>query len=230
MFGTRDLLQSETTHVSLAFHEMLFTDEYHAHSALEIISESPELWELLGSTILKIASCFSEDVSIPEEYQIVIHRHAPHLTQFYDEEGKRTFYAMMCGADLQVKLTLSEMRPIFTGLHNNTLAWNTALEECTQTDWMDMLPTFSSLHLDPQDPEAWVFWESLKNITPRDVSGKNFMATLAEVQSAMHQSFTTSWSIINTLYEGDERYTQAAQMHREPIVHHNALPVPDFYI
>ena len=231
MSGARDLSVDNALSISETLYEFFSSDEESYHNnALSMIARSPALWNIMGSWILDTAHNCREDIDHSMAYQRAIHRHAPHLTQFYDATYTGAFYAYMCAVDSQVKLHLHDMISIFTEQHNNANAWITALcmtvHPSTNDDWMKMLETFSALPLDLKDPNAWGFWKLLSDRTKSDASGRNLMVALSEAHPAIASAFADAWPMLDTLYEGNERYAQAVQMHNNNIFVSETLILP----
>ena len=137
----------------------------------------------------------------------------------YDCIKPQYLYELMCGTYSDVKPTLVEMRRVLTGPHHNALAWHTALAVCAPEDptlvgsWMQMLGTFSSLAFYPTNPEAWQFWHLLHECVKDDASGQELLSCLAETKHEMASAFTDAWTIVDALYQGSARYTEASRIY-----------------
>ena len=221
--GTRDISRASADYLRTPLRTLILRPGEYG-TALDIIFLSPMLWNNLEKNVLKH---YDESPS----YQRVIHRHAPHLKDYYNNGPSEIswYYASMCGLDPLTKAGFLEMRSIFTGPHNNPLAWHTALAVCDLKDpsiagnWMKMSETFLSLRLEPKDQDAWKFWHSLVTCTASDTSGRALMVALSEKKSPMSQAFNKNWSIVSVLYEGKERYERAANVF---ITQNDALVLP----
>ena len=159
------------------------------------------------------------DATNPERnsylFKIVTFRHNPQHRDLYD---------FLCGSDAQIDWPFQGRIHILKGPHNNALAWHTALAECSPHDptisgnWIEMLPAFSALDLDPKDQDSWRFWHLLCNSTKGDESGRELLVALLETQNEMSSAFADAWSIVDALYKGNARYAYAAKISKAPML------------
>lgn len=218
VLGTNDI----STKTAIALEKPLcelFSNLLHSNYVLDMVYFSPVLWKKLGPMILQAADNFADDPREHIRFQPIIHRYVPERRDLYPDIQMQDIYTQMCGADFFEQPTLLEMQSILTGLHNNALAWHTALAVCDLKDptmvgsWMQMLETFASLNLDPKNTESWLFWHLLFDNTKDDASGRNLMVALSEAKPPMSKAFNEGWSIVDAIFEGNARYAQASHMH-----------------
>ena len=179
-----------------------------------MVQHSKALWSLFESDIMKVWSNSDDLQSIA--LRLAVFRHAPHVLSFESNELSTEMYKSLCGSYAPGSPTLLGLRHILAGPHNNALAWHTALAECSPHDptisgnWIEMLPAFSALDLDPKDQDSWRFWHLLCNSTKDDASGRNLLVALSEAKPLMSQAFASNWSIVDALYDSDDRYERAS--------------------
>ena len=227
LYGSRDISDDQAHVLGSAMRETLFDGTARAAKvAIRIVFMSPKLWGLLKDELMSDDQVFKQDIG----WSKLLHRHAPHLVDFSNIRIGLAYYTM-CGYLVDHPPTLLATRNILTGPHNNVQAWYCAISLTDPTEkriggsWMKMLETFSSLHLDPKDQNAWKFWHLLCSSTKGSDSGQDLIAALAETQFAMHQAFNERWSAINALADGDERFMLAARQSTSQI-DYNPLSLP----
>ena len=187
-----------------------------------MVQHSKALWSLFESDIMKVWSNSDDLQSIA--LRLAVFRHAPHVLSFESNELSTEMYKSLCGSYAPGSPTLLGLRHILAGPHNNALAWHTALAECSPHDptisgnWIEMLPAFSALDLDPKDQDSWRFWHLLCNSTKGDESGRELLVALLETQNEMSSAFADAWSIVDALYKGNARYAYAAKISKAPML------------
>ena len=230
--GTRDIPHDYAATLAQDLHTFRSGGDIHEHFTAFIISQSPNLWTFFENDFLNIPRNSTKDSSALLSVRITICRHAPHREDLHacSDNDTLIMYRNMCGYDLDTKPTLQSLQHSLKGSHNNALAWHTALAVCAPEDptivgsWMKMSETFSALCLDPSDQNAWQFWHLLRECVKDDMSGRNLLSCLAETKHEMASAFANGWSIVDALYEDDERYIQASLLYQQKPVPMLALP------
>lgn len=217
--GTYDPDVSSISRFSPSLLNIFRTHENSRYALLDMIYQSPVLWTLFKSDIFHSMNDAENEMHAWSSFQHTIHRHAPERTDFYDTNKVKSMYMRLCGSKKMSPLPLEKMKSVLVGPHNNAMAWGIALQACVGNDkalpekWLQMLPTFSSVHLNPNNPESWFFWHSLCKCIKEDVSGQELLAIIAKEKLDMSQAFETIWGFIDTFYEDENKYELAAQIH-----------------
>ena len=221
--GTRTLPSTYLEPLVPTLKDMFESGPTRERAAAKIVSKNDILWSFLRPYILNTLAEGLDYIGDDLSFQTALYRHSPERAAAYSYIDPSQMYKEMCGANElseMIKPTLMNMRSIFTGFHNNALAWHTALAVCAKDDptivgsWLKMLEPFSTLRLDPKDPNAWKFWHSLSECCTSEASGRNLILFLSQRQQEMSQAFNKNWSMVETLFEGVERCERAAQMHQ----------------
>ena len=231
--GARDISDSQAALLGNALLTLFNTIPITQHDIVGVVLRCEKLWPFLEHVILRVAKDANNTEYNQHLFQIAAFRYNP---QDHDLQGRATcsqMYDYLCGANAQKEASFLGMRNILKGPHNNALAWHTALAVCDLKDptivgsWMKMSPTFSALRLDPKDQDAWRFWHLLSECTKGDGSGQELLAFLGEDKKDMASAFADGWSIVDALYEGDERYEQAACIMHNSNIKDAAVPLPE---
>ena len=209
--GTRDVPNEYAAKLAPNLNVLLSGNSFHKCFSEAMVCQSPELWSLLKEDIFEFHDNFT----------MLIYKYEPQRKDLHNFKHGHIvdFYEFMCGINLNTKPTLHSLKNSLKGPHHNSLAWHTALAVCAPEDptiagnWMKMSETFSSLRLEPKDPDAWQFWHFLRECVKDDASGQELLSCLSETQNEMASAFANGWSIVDALYESDMRYAQAAKMH-----------------
>lgn len=222
--GSRSI--SEDHIIALAVHLeniLLSTSEPYQYNKMNqhkyvhnMLYASPQLWSILEAHQGLLKNPLFE-ASHTKSIEL-FHRYAPDTVILNRLELEES-YLKMAGWHTNLESSLLDMRRILTGSHANALAWAVALTVCTPPKhpngehWIKMLDTFSSLTLETKDQDAWRFWHLLCDSTKDDASGRTLMVELSKAKPSMSKAFSDEWSLIDTIEEGDLRYTLAAQTH-----------------
>ena len=219
--GTRDIPDEYIDDLIALLQITTSSNNFVVQNVFNSVYLSPKLWNGLRSDIYRIVK--EEEVQdnfLSIQFNFLLFRYATQIEhiEHIDDEKKTCHYELMCSGLYAIKPSLSELPSILKGVHNNALAWHTAIEVCAPRDptiagnWMKMLETFSSLRLEPKDQDAWKFWHSLSECVKYDASGQELLLCLSETQNEMASAFANGWSIVDALYEDHDRYEQAASI------------------
>lgn len=184
--GTRELSEEQAQTIAPALKKLLVGAKVQRENRVfDMASMSYQLWILMEPSISKIYEKRPSDQDTLLAYNHLFHKYAPQLVTFKEGEN-RDSYEMMCGEYEAVKPPLLPTIIMLSEKHANPLAYATALKICSKKDhslpgqWMKMQHAFSSLNLDPSDPNAWDFWHSLCDCTASDASGQELLASYGD--------------------------------------------------
>lgn len=213
-YGLCDITPLEAEQLAPVLRTFLHDQQYETKRnevVMSMVFLSKALWDALKPDILV---CNMPHYEKPFSLDArVFHRHEPNLLGLKIDGIQHTYKMMFHTVALFHTPALLQFEKILKGAHNNALAWSIAFEEYSVSeDWTQLLPTFSRLALEPQDQDSWRFWHSFRECTKYNESGQELIAALAEAHPTMHQAFEGTWSLINTLESGDQRYARAASL------------------
>ena len=231
--GTRDISDAHAFILHEPLTKLFDVGLAEQSHVAEIVFRSPKLWNAFEKRILKILEHSNIGMCSHLSFKRVLYRHAPQRTDLHNSKDSNDIYRTLCCDHLDAGYDLSAMQYILTGPHHHALAWRVTIEEYVKNGsalngkWMQMLETFSTLRLDPQDQDSWHFWHHLSMCCADDMSGRNLLSCLAETKHEMASAFADGWGIVDSLYEGHERYAHAARMYNTNAEINVSLMLPD---
>lgn len=217
--GTRIISDAQAARLGTALLRLFNENSIAQDYAMAMVLQSEKLWPFLEQFFLEAM----QDTTNPERhstlFKIITFRYIPDHHDFKEYEIRAELYEAMCGSDVLGLPALLNLRHVLKGPHNNALAWTTALLACNRKamfgQWMHMRSIFSLLELNPQDPQAWRFWDALCTCTKDDYSGKKLIQNLEKKHAPISRAYLQYWPIIVSIEEGDARFVRASQVSRD---------------